>query len=327
MFEGKDILITGGTGSFGKAYSKYLLEHAKPKRLVIFSRDEQKHYTLMQELKDWSGIVQFIIGDLRDREQVFKATKGIDYVVHSAAMKHMPMAEDHPLEAIKTNLLGTQNLIDACIENGIKKVVALSTDKAALPINVYGASKMILERLFIAADRERTNPSTRFSVVRYANVFGSKGSVVPLFLKLRETGELPITHPDMSRFSISMAEGIDLVEFAMKFGLGGEIVVPIAPSYTVGVVAEAIGPDCIKKIIGPRQAEKMHEVIISEFEMPLTIRKDKFYIITPENGRFKKEQYIERLKAIMVSGLSEYSSGNNTDWLTVKDIQDQLSTL
>lgn len=325
MFNGKDILITGGTGSFGKAYVKYLLERYSLNRLVVFSRDEQKHYALMQDLKEWSSILHFVLGDLRDRDKVFSTMRRIDYVIHSAAMKHLPMAEDHPVEAIKTNVLGSQNLIDASIENGVKKVIALSTDKAALPINVYGASKLILERLFISADQLRTNTHTRFSVVRYANVFGSKGSVVPLFLRLKGSGELPITHPDMTRFSIKMQEAIDLVEFTFQEGLGGEIVIPIAPSYKLGQVAEAICAECKKLFIGPRRAEKMHEILISEYEMPMTIRKGSYYIITPENGRLSKEEYLQKIDAINVTGLTEYSSGQNSDWLTIEDIRNQLS--
>ena len=327
MFSGKHILITGGTGSFGKAFTTYILENFEPTRLIIFSRDEQKHYGMMREFARWKDVLQFAIGDLRDKEKVLEVTKGVEMVVHSAAMKHMPIAEEHPLEAIKTNLLGSQNLIDACITNGVSQVVALSTDKAALPINVYGATKLILERLFVSADKKKTNENTRFSVVRYANVFGSKGSVVPLFLKLKETGELPITHPKMTRFSIKMDEGIALVNFALRNALGGEVVVPIAPSYTVGDVAEAVCADCEKKVIGPRQAEKMHEVLISEFEMPFTLRKEGYYIITPENGRLTKGYYVNQMQASEVSGLTEYSSGNNSDYLSVEEIREQIAEL
>ena len=323
--DGKAVLLTGGTGSFGKAYAHYLLKNYELKRLVIFSRDEQKHYEGQREFAKWSECIEFVIGDIRDRQKVFSVTKGVDFVIHSAAMKHLPMAEEHPMEAIKTNILGSNNLIEACIENKVSKVVALSTDKAALPINVYGATKLLLERLFISADALKTNVGTRFSVVRYANVFGSKGSVIPLFLKLRESGELPITHPKMTRFSIKMQEGIDLIQFALNQGLGGEIVIPIVPSYTVGDVAKAVCEQCKMQEIGARNAEKMHEVLISEFEVKMTIKRSPYYIITPEDGRLSVNQYCEKLNAKRVSGLTEYSSDTNSQWLSVDEIRNQIA--
>lgn len=322
--DGKTVLLTGGTGSFGKAYAHYLLKEYDIRRLVIFSRDEQKHYDGQREFAEWKHCIDFVIGDIRDRDKVFSVTKGVDYVIHSAAMKHLPMAEEHPMEAVKTNVLGSNNLIEACIENNVSKVVALSTDKAALPINVYGATKLLLERLFISADALKTNLNTRFSVVRYANVFGSKGSVIPLFLKLKESGELPITHPKMSRFSIKMQEGIDLIQFALKYGLGGEIVIPIVPSYTVGDVAKAVCGECRMKEIGPRNAEKMHEVLISEFEVKMTIKKRPYFIITPEAGRLSIDFFCQKLNAEKVSGMSEYSSGTNDHWLSVDEIKSQI---
>lgn len=319
--EGKSILITGGTGSFGKAYAKYVLDHFDVQRLVIFSRDEQKHYAQKRAFSSWGDRVRFVIGDIRDREKLMEVCRGIDIVIHSAAMKHMPMAEENPMEAVKTNIIGSQNLIDACIANNVAKVVALSTDKAALPINVYGGTKLLLERLFISAN-SLPERKTTFSVVRYANVFGSKGSVIPLFLKLKESNELPITHPEMTRFSITMNEGIDLIQFALDKGLGGEIIVPIAPSYKVGDVAEAVCASCKKKVIGPRVAEKMHEVLISAFEAKMTIKSGNFYIITPELGK-DQDRYSSHYGAIPFD-LTEYSSGNNPDFLTVEQIKDQL---
>lgn len=325
--DGKTVLLTGGTGSFGKAYAHFLLANFKLKRLVIFSRDEQKHYEGKREFSKWASVVDFVIGDLRDRDKVFTVTKGVDYVIHSAAMKHLPMAEEHPMEAVKTNIIGSNNLIESCIENGVEKVVALSTDKAALPINVYGATKLILERLFIAADALVYNTSTRFSVVRYANVFGSKGSVIPLFMSLKETGVLPITHPEMTRFSITMDQGIELIQFALNEGLGGEIVIPIVPSYTVGNIAEAVCEKCEKKVIGPRNAEKMHEVLISEFEAPMSLKKDNYFIIVPESGRLTKSIYKEQMRAEERAGTKEYSSGLNTEWLNVQQIRELIKDL
>ena len=262
--------------------------------------------------------VQFVIGDVRDRDKVHETCRAIDIVVHSAAMKHMPMAEEHPMEAIKTNVLGSQNLIDACVANGVQKVVALSTDKAALPINVYGGTKLLLERLFISANAQ-FNGTTLFSVVRYANVFGSKGSVIPLFIKLKETGELPITHPDMTRFSITMDEGIALIQFAIEKSLGGEIIVPIAPSYKVGDVAEAVCGSCSKRIIGPRVAEKMHEVLISEFEAKQTIKAGRYYIIIPELGIKGMDDYLNNYKGQKAS-IIQYDSGTNSDSLSIEGI-------
>lgn len=319
---GKTLLLTGGTGSFGQAFARHLVRKNELNRLIIFSRDEQKHYEMMREFADSPFQIDFVIGDVRDRDKVMSVCKGVDVIVHSAAMKHMPMAEAHPQEAIKTNILGSQNIIDAAISNEVEKVVALSTDKAALPVNTYGATKFLLERLFTSADSLPTNTSTRFSLVRYANVFGSKGSVVPLFQKLKNTGILPITDPEMTRFSITMTEGIDLVEFGIKNGLGGEIIVPIAPSFKVGDVAKAIGPDCEHKIIGARDGEKMHEVLVSSFEAPFTVKKDKYYLITPPNGRVSKDQYGER-----VSQLTEYSSDLNGDWLTLENLKESLNEL
>ena len=324
ILKGKRILLTGGTGSFGQAYAAHLIKIHHPQRLVIFSRDEQKHFTMQRAFSDVGYPVEFVIGDIRDREKVYDVMKDMDCVIHSAAMKHMPMAEDHPLEAIKTNLLGTQNIIDAAINHKVEKVVALSTDKAALPINVYGATKLLLERLFLSADKQPSNNCTRFSLVRYANVFGSKGSVVPVFQSLKSTGHLPITDPKMSRFSIRMDEAISLVDFAVQKSQGGEVIVPIAPSYTVVDMADAICPECTKEVIGHRQGEKMHETLVSSFEMPRAIKLDKYYVITPENGRLSLEKYLDHYKGQLINDLDEYSSGSNTQWLTTKQIVDQL---
>ena len=320
----KTFLITGGTGSFGRAYGEFLLKKEIAHQVTIFSRDEQKHYQLMREWHSFGDKVQFFLGDLRDYGRVKEATEKVDYVIHCAAMKHMPMAEMYVEEAIKTNILGSQNLIKACVENGVERVVALSTDKAVMPINVYGATKLLLERLFVSADANKHNDHTRFSVVRYANVFGSKGSVVPLFLELRKSGMLPITHPEMSRFSITMPQGIDLVEFALHNALGGEVVVPIVPSYRVKDIADAICEPCEKKIIGARTAEKMHEQLIAAHEVPQVVQVDGYYLVSPVNGRNTKEDYLEKLNATVPDNMHGYSSDKNTKWLSTGDIRDLL---
>lgn len=324
MFDNQKILITGGTGSFGQAFVRFFLENHRPDRLVIFSRDEQKHYQMQQEISPSEYPVEYVVGDVRDREKILTAMTNMDLVVHSAAMKHMPMAEDHPLEAVKTNILGTQNVIDACIAQGVKKAVALSTDKAVLPINTYGATKLLLESLFVSANQESRNTCTTFTAVRYANVFGSKGSVIPLFQKLKATGVLPITDPDMSRFSISMQQSIDLVVCALSSCLGGEIVVPIAPSYRVGDIAEAIGPNCEKRIIGARKREKMHEKMISGDEMSRSIATDDFFFVTPEGGRHNLDDYLNHHNARLIQGFNDYSSETNTHWLNIDQIRDML---
>ncbi|NQZ78098.1 MAG: SDR family NAD(P)-dependent oxidoreductase [Ekhidna sp.] len=322
--DGKNILITGGTGSFGKAYVEYLLNNYKPNKLVILSRDEQKHYAQKREFEQWRTKVQFVIGDVRDRDKIHETCRGIDIVIHSAAMKHMPMAEEHPMEAIKTNVLGSHNLIDACVANGVQKVVALSTDKAALPINVYGGTKLLLERLFISANAQ-FGDITKFSAVRYANVFGSKGSVVPLFLKLKASGVLPVTDLEMTRFSITMQQGIDLVQFALEKSLGGDIIVPITKSYRVGNVATAVCEDCQKEIIGPRASEKMHEVLISSFEASCALRAGNYYVLVP-NKEDVLQLYLDHYSGKRFEG-EEYSSGNNEYFLTVEDIKRQIAEL
>lgn len=324
----KSYLITGGTGSFGQAYVEYLISHSCSSRIIVFSRDEQKHYELMRKWSRESGIIEFCLGDIRDFDKLLKVTKQVDYVVHSAAMKHMPLAEAHMDEAIKTNIIGSQNLIKACVQNKVQKVVALSTDKSVLPINVYGATKFLLERLFVSADSDPRNEKTRFSVVRYANVFGSKGSVVPLFLQLKKTGVLPITHPDMSRFSITMQEGIDLVEFALHKSLGGEVVVPIVPSFRVGSIAKAICEECEHKIVGPRIAEKMHEDLISEYEKDQVIRKDAYYLIVPGiERRLSKQDYLDHLGAVEELNMTAYRSDMNQEWLSVPQIKALIDQL
>lgn len=318
--QGKHLLVTGGAGSFGRSFVEHLLMSPDgPKCITIFSRDEHKHHELAHKLTAFGDRLRFVIGDMRDSARVEEALSGVDIVVHAAAMKHVPAAEANPYECIQTNVGGAQNLIRAAKRAGVEKVVALSTDKAVSPSTVYGASKFTMERLFIDAD---LTGSTRFSMVRYANVFGSGGSVVPLFLSLRDAGVLPITDPEMTRFSITMQEGIDLVLFALRKGMGGEIVVPIAPSYKVGDVAKAIAPDAEHRIIGGRPGEKMHEAMFSITEAPFVARRGSHYIVTPVRGRWTLADYCAQVEeaAPLEQGF-EYASGTNSDWLDVEAIR------
>ncbi|MDP1615545.1 MAG: SDR family NAD(P)-dependent oxidoreductase [Methylococcales bacterium] len=281
----QQVLITGGTGSFGRAFVRYIFEnYPQVIKVVVFSRDEQKQFEMAQEFSPTDYPIKYILGDVRNIDSLLKATKNIDILIHAAAMKHVPAAEQNPMECVMTNILGSQNVIDAAFANKVKKVVALSTDKSTYPINVYGASKLFLEKLFIYADSQKETQDIRFSVVRYGNIFGSKGSVVPFFLKKRNDDFLPITHPEMTRFSITMQEGIDLVMYALEYGWGGEVIVPIAPSYRILDVATAIAPDIEHRIIGMRAGEKIEEILITRNEAAYAVRRDDYYIICPVEG-------------------------------------------
>ncbi len=317
-------MITGGTGSFGKAYVAHLLKkYPDISEIVIFSRDEQKQYEMSNEFSPDRCPVKYLLGDVRDYARMLEVSKGMDIIIHSAAIKHVPAAEKNPRECIKTNILGSQNVIDAALANGVSQVVALSTDKAASPANLYGASKLCLEKLFIFANQ----PSgTRFSVVRYGNVFGSKGSVVPFFIKKKSAGYLPITHPDMTRFSITMQDGIDLVMYALEKGWGGEIILPIAHSYRILDVAAAIAPDIEHRHVGIRSGEKLHEIMFSMADSASTVSRDKYYVICPPDSHWGCDEYCEKTGARPVSDAFEYHSGKNTDWLSVGQIRNLIAT-
>ncbi|HIP20999.1 MAG TPA: UDP-N-acetylglucosamine 4,6-dehydratase (inverting) [Sulfurimonas sp.] len=322
MLNNKQILITGGTGSFGRAFVRYVFEHYPDiKRVVIFSRDEQKQHEMAAEFSPKAYPIKYMLGDVRDLDRVMKVSRGIDILIHAAAMKHVPASEQNPMECVKTNILGAQNVIDAALENGIKKVVALSTDKSANPINVYGASKLMLEKLFVFADAEKMEQDIKFSVVRYGNIFGSKGSVVPFFLKKKSEGVLPITHTEMTRFSITMQESIDLVMYALEKGWGGEVMVPIAPSYKVTDIAKAIAPDIKHKIVGIRKGEKLHEVLLTSEESFDTVRRENYYIICPSEGNWCRDEYCEKTNTVAVEDGFEYNSESNNMWLCVEDIE------
>ncbi|MEM6460768.1 MAG: SDR family NAD(P)-dependent oxidoreductase [Pseudomonadota bacterium] len=320
--KGKHLLVTGGAGSFGRAFAKHVLDGLDgPDRLTVLSRDERKHHEMEHELARHSDRLRFVIGDMRDALRVDEIVAGADIIVHAAAMKHVPSTEANPMECVRTNVEGARNLTLAALRHGIERVVALSTDKAVSPSTVYGASKLTMERLMMQANAPG---QTQCSVVRYANVFASGGSVVPLFLSLRKTGVLPITDPEMTRFSISMQEGIELVLFALNEGRGGEIVVPIAPSYRVGDVAEAIAPEAEKKLIGARPGEKMHEAMFSLTEAPFVVRRGRYYIILPTSGGWSRERYCAETGAAPIDRLFDYESGSNDEWLSVETIREMV---
>ena len=283
MLNQKSILITGGTGSFGKAFVKIALErYPNVKRLVIFSRDEQKQFQMAQDYPhEKYPMMRFFIGDVRDYERLKRAFNGIDTVVHAAAMKHVPIAEYNPTECIRTNIIGAENVIQASLECGVENVVALSTDKAAAPINLYGATKLVSDKLFIAANNIKGNHNIKFSVVRYGNVMGSNGSVIPFFLNKRKEGVLPITDPTMTRFNISLKDGVEMVLYAIENAWGGELFVPKIPSYRITEVAKAIGPNCEQKNIGIRPGEKVHEEMITASDSFFTYDIGSYYVIVP----------------------------------------------
>src|SRR6185437_7010674 len=306
----KSIFVTGGTGSFGKMFTRTILEkYPEIKKIVIFSRDELKQFEMMQHdiYKSHPG-VRFFIGDVRAVERLKRAMEGIDIVIHAAALKQVPAAEYNPMEFIRTNVLGAENVIEAAIYNNVKTVVALSTDKAAAPINLYGATKLCSDKLFVAANNIKGKRDMQFSVVRYGNVAGSRGSVIPFFLERKKEGVLPITDERMTRFNISLEEGVDLVLHAMEHAWGGEIFVPKIPSYHIMDVAKAIGPECEHKIIGVRPGEKIHEEMITESDSFNTIDMGKYYVILPQKTEWNREEYMRTHNAKPVEIGFKYNS-------------------
>ena len=328
MFEGKSILITGGTGSFGKMFTSLILEkYSGVKRLVIFSRDEQKHFQMAQEFPESKyPQIRYFIGDVRDRKRLERAFEGIDIVIHAAAMKHVHLAEYNPMECVNTNILGAENVIDAAMATGVENVVALSTDKAAAPVNLYGATKLASDKLFIAANNIRGKRNIKFSVVRYGNVMGSNGSVMPFFLKKKKSKEnyLPITDDRMTRFNISLEDGCEMVFYAIKNAWGGEVFVPKIPSYKVVDVATAIAPELEQKVIGIRPGEKLHEEMITASDSFNTVDLGKYYAILPQESPYSsytKEQYLEAFKGEPVQPGFSYDSGTNTEWETIDSLR------
>ena len=323
MFTDSSILITGGTGSFGKAFVKTVLDaHPRTRRLVIFSRDELKQYEMSQVFDPAIyPNLRYFIGDVRDYNRLKRALEGIDTVIHAAALKQVPAAEFNPSEFIKTNILGAQNLVDACLECNVKRVISLSTDKAAAPINLYGATKLCSDKLFTAANNIRGQRDIRFAVVRYGNVLGSRGSVVPFFLARRKTGILPITDPEMTRFNICLQEGVDMVLWALENAHGGEILVPKIPSYRITDLAQAIGPDCEHTVIGIRPGEKLHEEMITASDSFNTVDLGRYFAILPMAAKYSVDQYCERLGCPAVEPGYAYNSGTNPHFLTVEQLR------
>jgi len=319
----KTILITGGTGSLGKQLTKTILERwPKVKRLVILSRDEQKQFQMNQEFSEHKyTAMRYFIGDIRDYDRLVRAFEGIEYVIHAAAMKHVHIAEYNPIECVKTNVLGAENVINAALATGVKNVVALSTDKAAAPINLYGATKLCSDKLFVAANNIKGTRDIKFSVVRYGNVMGSNGSVIPFFLSRKKTGVLPITDTTMTRFNISLQEGADMVLHAMETAWGGEIFVPKIPSYKLTDVAEAIGPECKHEIVGIRPGEKIHEEMITSSDSFSTYDLGKYYAILPQVTNWNIDSFKKEFSASKVPIGFQYNSSENTDWVGVDEIR------
>ncbi|PTT40620.1 UDP-N-acetylglucosamine 4,6-dehydratase (inverting) [Acidovorax sp. HMWF018] len=327
MLSHKSILITGGTGSFGKAFVQTVLQrYPDIRRLVVFSRDELKQFEMAQAFPDTQyPAIRYFIGDVRDGERLRRAMEGIEVVIHAAALKQVPAAEYNPFECIKTNVLGAQNVIEACLDTDVRRVVALSTDKAAAPINLYGATKLCSDKLFTAANNIKGNRDLHFSVVRYGNVMGSRGSVIPFFLERRKTGVLPITDPAMTRFNISLQEGVDMVLWVLENALGGEIFVPKIPSYRVVDVARAIGPECELSVVGIRPGEKIHEEMITGSDSFNTVDLGRYFAILPSAGNHSVEQYCALTGGLPVAPGYAYDSGSNPDFLSVEQLRQLIA--
>jgi UDP-N-acetylglucosamine 4,6-dehydratase (inverting) len=318
----KRILITGGTGSLGKKLVEIILKrYPDVKRLVIFSRDELKQFEMSQQFSEQEyPSIRYFLGDIRDVQRLKRAFEGIDIVIHAAALKQVPAAEYNPFEFIKTNVLGAQNIIDAVLDTNVQTVVALSTDKAAAPINLYGATKLCSDKLFVAANNVKGNHNVRFSVVRYGNVMGSRGSVIPFFMNKRKEGVLPITDEGMTRFNISLEEGVEMVLYAAEHAVGGEIFVPKIPSYRILDVAKAVAPDATLKISGIRPGEKLHEEMITSSDSFNTIDLGPYFAILPQGNNKLQSYYTEKGGKMVEPGFC-YNSGTNPDWLSVDDIR------
>lgn len=319
--EGKTVLVTGGTGSFGTAMVHRLLTEFSPRKVVVFSRDEQKHFVMQSQVHDTR--VRFFVGDVRDRDRLRRAFEGVNIVFHAAAMKHVPLAEYNPIEAIRTNITGAENVIDAALDRGVERVVALSTDKAVNPVNLYGATKLCMEKLFVAANSYRGARGTSFVLVRYGNVVGSKGSVVPLFAAQREKGELTLTDPRMTRFWISMEQALDLCLHGLAVGKGGEVFVPQIPATDLATLAEAIAPGCHHKIVGIRPGEKLHETLITADEARQVIDTGKTYVIEPSFASWT----VARHEGRRVAEDFTYTSANTPEQLGVGAVRAMLQSL
>ncbi|MDD3896385.1 MAG: UDP-N-acetylglucosamine 4,6-dehydratase (inverting) [Candidatus Peribacteraceae bacterium] len=313
------ILVTGGTGSFGKKFIETVLKEHKPKKVIVFSRDELKQYEMQREGFD-DPRMRYFIGDVRDRDRLRRAMTGVDIVVHAAALKHVPACEYNPIEAVKTNIGGAENIIEAALDSGVKKVLALSTDKAVNPVNLYGATKLVAEKVFTQGNAYSGTAKTRFACVRYGNVVGSRGSVIPLFKKQRETGTVTITDERMTRFWITLEQGVQFVINSIEEMIGGEVFVPKIPSMKIVDLAEALAPDCKKKIVGIRPGEKLHEVLLSEDESRNAMERSDSFVIFPENTTWRKESWP---KSNITDGF-RYASDTNEEWLTVDQLKKMM---
>lgn len=321
MLNGKTILITGGTGSFGNHFTDYVLQHYKPKKIIIYSRDEFKQFQMRNRLMEHDAVMRYFIGDVRDGARLRRAFEGVDYVIHAAALKQVPACEYNPNEAIKTNIHGAMNVIEAALDTSVKRVVALSTDKAVNPVNLYGGTKLVSDKLFIAANSYSGYKDTRFSIVRYGNVAGSRGSVIPFFRSVVESGEreLPITDFEMTRFWITLEQGVQLVIKALGESKGGETFIAKIPSFKITDLAKAILPDCVLKEVGIREGEKLHEVMITKEDSLYTYEYDQHFIVYPHMSWWTENNAIQGGRPV-AHGF-EYSSGTNSWWLTVEQLR------
>ncbi len=324
---GKSILITGGTGSFGKKCVEMILERFHPEKLIILSRDEDKQYQMAKTLDmKKNPCLRFFLGDVRDLGRLHRAFEGVDYIIHAAALKHVPTAEYNPIEAIKTNVLGAENVLNAAIDNGVQKVVALSTDKAACPINLYGASKLCSDKLFIAGNVYSGVKNTRFSIVRYGNVLGSRGSVVPHFLSLRSSGVIPITDRRMTRFWMTLEQGVNIVLASLGLMKGGEIFIPKIPSMKIVDLARTVAPDCQQEYVGIRPGEKLHELLISEDDGPRTREFDEYFVIEPECKLWSEQESARYGGKPVPEGFS-YASNTNNHWISSEELYQLIPEL
>lgn len=326
LIDNSTLMVTGGTGSFGHHFVEYVLKKYSPKKIIIYSRDEYKQFVMNNQYREYDDILRFFIGDVRDENRLKMAMKGVDYVIHAAALKQVPACEYNPNEAIKTNINGAMNVINACLDTGVKKVIALSTDKAVNPINLYGGTKLVSDKLFCAANSYSGYEGTRFAVVRYGNVAGSRGSVIPFFQNLIEMGkkELPITDFRMTRFWISLEQGVELVIKALDETHGGEIFISKIPSFKVTDLAEAMLPGCEKKEVGIREGEKLHEIMVTREDSLQTYEYEKHFIVYPHHNIWGNKKILAGGK--LVKPEFEYSSGTNTEWLNVEDLREKLRT-
>ena len=327
MLNHKIILITGGTGSFGNAFTSYVLEHYKPKKIIIYSRDEYKQFLMANKYKEYGDVLRFFVGDVRDKDRLYRAFNGVDYVVHAAALKQVPACEYNPMEAVKTNINGAMNIVDAALDCGVKRVVALSTDKAVNPINLYGGTKLVSDKLFIAANAYSGQKDVRFSIVRYGNVAGSRGSVIPYFKNIieQEGTSLPITDYRMTRFWISLEQGIELVIKALAEAKGGETFISKIPSFKITDLAQAMLPGCAMPEVGIREGEKLHEVMVTREDSAMTYEYEKHYIIYPNYNWWEESRILPGGRK--VEDGFEYSSGTNQEWLSVEELQERLKNM